>query len=386
MSVSAITLERRKDWSGRGARWLIVAVAVTTIVIGPPTLLTVFGSPSTPPFGHAPVVFALALGILALQLRHSFAIARGERPRGVQWTLLAQAVLVYLPLHWFGWSSWVFLQTTLMASSPLVLRGWPLAAAVAAPLLATDVAAVANLNPALYPVPALYEISYWTIRLGLMAAGLYWSARLARLLGELKETRAELAALAVGQERLRVSRDVHDLLGQSLSAVALKGDLAIRLLLSDPPSARAEIEGLTGLARDAIRAIHAVSRDEHAVSLQTETEGAATLLSAAGVRSRIDVDLPDLAPRLERVLAWAVREGVANALRHSEASACSITGGRRDGSVLLEIVNDGAPALAGEGSGLAGLTERARALSGSVAARRTADGEFRLLVEVPEEA
>src|SRR5260370_622579 len=127
-----------------------------------------------------------------------------------------------------------------------------------------------------------------------------------RLLDELRETRAELAALAVGRERLRVSRDLHDLLGQSLSAVALKGDLAIRLLRTDPPAARAEIESLTGLARDAIRGIHAVSRDEHAVSLRTETEGAAAPLSAAGIHAPTDADLPDLAPPLERVLAWAV--------------------------------------------------------------------------------
>jgi two-component system sensor histidine kinase DesK len=88
------------------------------------------------------------------------------------------------------------------------------------------------------------------------------------------------------------------------------------------------------------------------------------------------------------VLAWAVREGVTNALQHSAARTCSITGDRRDGNVILEIVNDGAAVPDGDGSGLAGLTERARAraLSGSVAARRTADGEFRLLVEVPEEA
>jgi two-component system sensor histidine kinase DesK len=171
----------------------------------------------------------VALGVLALQLRHSFAIARGARPRGVVWTLLAQAVLVYLPMPWFGWT-WVALQATLMASVPLVLRGWRAAAAVAAPLVATNVAAVAGLDPVLYPVPALYLVSYWTILPVCLAAALYGSARLVRLLGELHETRAELAALAVGQERQRVSRDLHDLLGQSLSAVALKGDLAIRLL------------------------------------------------------------------------------------------------------------------------------------------------------------
>jgi len=385
VSTTTATLQSGTAWGARRASWLIVAVSVVTIAVGSAPILTVFGSPNSPAFGHAAIVFPLALGVLALQLRHSFAIARGQRPRGVLWTLLAQAVLVYVPMHWFGWT-WVALQASLMASAPVVLRGWRAAAAAAAPLVATNVVAVAGFDRALYPVPALFLVSYWTIILGCLAAALYGSARLVRLLGELRDTRAELAVMAVERERLRVSRDLHDLLGQSLSAISLKGDLASRLLLKDPSGARAEIESLTGLARDAIHGIQAVSRQEHSVSLRTETEGAAALLSAAGVRSRIDVDLPDLAPPQERVLAWAVREGVTNALRHSAAHTCSITGGRRDGSVLLEIVNDGAPALAGEGSGLSGLTERARALYGSVAARRTADGEFRLLVEVPEEA
>jgi two-component system, NarL family, sensor histidine kinase DesK len=82
------------------------------------------------------------------------------------------------------------------------------------------------------------------------------------------------------------------------------------------------------------------------------------------------------------VLAWAVREGITNVLRHSRAT-CSITAGRRRGRVLLEIVNDGAVAESGAGSGLAGLAERARAQAGSVSAGRT-HGGFRLVVEIPE--
>jgi two-component system sensor histidine kinase DesK len=129
-----------------------------------------------------------------------------------------------------------------------------------------------------------------------------------------------------------------------------------------------------------------VTRDEHLVSLRTETQGAAALLSAAGIDARIDLDLPDLPPAVDQVLAWAVREGVTNVLRHSQANTCSITAGRRDGQARLEIVNDGVRAPAGEGSGLAGLTERATALSGSVSAGPLGDGRFRLLLEVPEEA
>jgi two-component system, NarL family, sensor histidine kinase DesK len=228
-------------------------------------------------------------------------------------------------------------------------------------------------------------VVYWIVGLVTGAVALYGSARLVRVLDELEAAQTELAELAVGQERLRVSRDLHDLLGQSLSAVSLKGDLAIRLLHSNPPAAQAEIASLTEVARDTLRSVRAVTSDEHAVSLRTEIEGAVALLSAAGINARIALDLPDLSSPVEKVLAWAVREGVTNVLRHSQASTCSITAARRDGMVRLEIVNDGARPSAGEGSGLAGLTERATALSGSVSARPLGDGSFKLLLEVPEE-
>ena len=218
-----------------------------------------------------------------------------------------------------------------------------------------------------------------------LTAALYGSARLVRVLEELQATRAELAELAVGRERLRVSRDLHDLLGQSLSAVSLKGDLAIRLLPRDPPAARAEIESLTGVARDALAGIRTVTRGEHLLSLRTETEGAAALLRAAGIDARIDLDVPKLSQPVEQMLAWALREGVTNVLRHSQARTCSITAGSRDGRLWLEIVNDGVQASADAGGGLTGLAERARAVSGSVTAHGTGDGQFRFRVEVPEE-
>jgi two-component system, NarL family, sensor histidine kinase DesK len=88
---------------------------------------------------------------------------------------------------------------------------------------------------------------------------------------------------------------------------------------------------------------------------------------------------------VEELFAWAVREGITNVLRHSHARHCSIRATRRDGRVRLEIVNDGASPPVGAGTGLAGLAERARALSGSASAHHTPDGRFRLWVEVPWE-
>lgn len=222
----------------------------------------------------------------------------------------------------------------------------------------------------------------FAVGLGLGSLSLYCSVRLVRVLEELSAARAEAA---ICRERLRASRELHDQLGQSLSAVSLKGDLALALLRRDPEAAHAEIAGLAAVAREALRDVRAVTRDEHTVSLRTEVDGAAGLLAAAGIEASVDVEPGDLPAVVEGLLAWAVREGVTNVLRHSEADTCSITAARADGVIRLGIENDGAASAVGEGSGLAGLSARARELGGKVTAARTGN-RFRLVVEVPQEA
>jgi two-component system, NarL family, sensor histidine kinase DesK len=364
----------------RRGRGFLFGLHVALVAVAPVFTVTGFqGDPGDP----VPAV-AAAVAVAALQLRHSFAAARGERPRGWPWTLAALAALVYLPMLRFG-LDWAAMQYFVIASGAMLLRGWAAAVVVAAPLAAMA-AAVGEAGAYGQGLgQRVFFAAYWIVGLVLGAVALYGSARLVRVLAELDATRAELAELAIGRERLRVSRDLHDLLGHSLSAVSLKGDLAIRLLGSDPPAARAEIESLTGVARDALRGVRAVTRDEHAVSLRTETEGAAALLRAAGIATRVELDLPDLPAPLETMLAWAVREGVTNVLRHSQATSCTIRAGVGGGLVRLELVNDGVAggAATGQGSGLAGLAGRARALAGSVTAGPTGDGRFRLLVQLP---
>ena len=109
-----------------------------------------------------------------------------------------------------------------------------------------------------------------------------------RLVNELYRSREELAASAVDTERGRVSRDLHDLLGQSLSAISLKGDLATRLLSVDPARARHEIVSLAELARSTLRDVRAVTRDEHQVTLREELAAGQGLRAAAGVDTRVD--------------------------------------------------------------------------------------------------
>ena len=370
------------------ARWFVIAVHIAIIL--PASIIAgwqLHGALSWPPY-WAGIVFTLPLGLvlLVLQLRLSLAFASGERPRHALWLVLVIAVLVYLPTPWLGWL-WLNMQICVIAAVPMVLGRWPAAVVVTGSIVSISVLGAGPDTHLVAGPPILttiYVLVWTSTVLGLPAIGLFGSARLVRMIGTLRDASAAFAAVAVDGERLRIARDLHDLLGQSLSAISLKGDLAIRLLSSDPSGAREEIASLTGLARDTARGIRAVTRDEHILGLHEEADGAAALLAAAGVQARIDIDLHGLPLSLERLFAWAVREGVANTLLHSEARTCSITGRRQDGKLVLAVVNDGVSGPEGEGSGLAGLAERARGLSGSVSAQRTDGGGFLLQVEVPE--
>lgn len=367
----------------RRAPWLLVAIHIPFIVA--PVIFTITGLSLYKGHPIPAILCALALG--ALQLRHSFAAVRDERPAGWVWTFLLLVGFVYGPMLFFAWN-WASTQTFVIISAAMLLRGWLAIVVITVPIIGTAIAA--GLTVALYDHGTVAQIvvliCYWLLNLVLSAAAVYGAIRTVRVVDELYTARTELAEVAISRERVRVSRDLHDLLGQSLSAVSLKGDLAIKLLPHDTEGARAELQSLTELARAALRDVRAVARDEHAVSLRAEIDAAGALLAAAGIEARIDVDLPPLAGPVQDVLAWAVREGTTNLLRHSEANTASITVARRAGVVRMEIINDGVREPAGTGTGIAGVVERARAVSGSASAESIRDGRFRLTVAVPEVA
>jgi two-component system sensor histidine kinase DesK len=369
-------------WTSRRSRVLLFAVHLPFLLV--PPLITAIGLENSPPSAWS--VAALALTIAALQLRHSFATSRGELPRRWPLTLTALGVCVFVPLPWFGidWASsaWFF-----VASAAMLLTGRLRLLLIAVPVV--GIAVWAALESALIDHAAtqtdLYYLPYWTIALAGGALCLYAASHLVRAVEELFATRAELAESVVGRERVRLSRDLHDLLGQSLSAVSLKGDLALALLRSGSElAAEEEIRSLVDVAREALHDIRHVVHDEHPVSLQTETGGARVLLAAASIDAKIDADVEDLPRPVDELLGWATREGVTNMLRHSRASSCSIRAARHGGAVLLEIINDGAKQSSASGTGIAGLRDRAQALTGSVTAGQLGDGRFRLLVQVPE--
>ena len=204
------------------------------------------------------------------------------------------------------------------------------------------------------------------------------------LAAEVERHRAERVRLAVAEERVRFSRDLHDLLGQSLSAISLRGELATRLVHDRPDDAVREIDGVVAIARTAATEMRGLVEGYRAQSLESEIDGALSVLVAAGITADADPVPPDVAPEAGAVLSWVLREAVTNVLRHSAATRCAITFRPDAGALALAVVND-RPRPAGHepGHGLAGLAERLAAVGGELDSGRTAAGDFRLQARVP---
>lgn len=211
---------------------------------------------------------------------------------------------------------------------------------------------------------------------------------------DLQEARTELAELAVADERARIARDLHDTLGHSLSVIALKSELAERLLTDDPERARAEIVDVQRVARESLAAVRETVSGYRRPSLSIELAGARAALAAAGIEGRVEPGPDDLPADVDAVLGWAVREGVTNVLRHSDATTARIRviadGNLRtveveDDGRGAEPRGDGASHRGEGGTGLAGLRERASRLGGFVEAGPLPGRGFRLRVTVPTE-
>jgi two-component system, NarL family, sensor histidine kinase DesK len=200
---------------------------------------------------------------------------------------------------------------------------------------------------------------------------------------QLSLAREQIARLAVGEERLRFARDLHDLLGHSLSVIALKSELAGRLIKASPGLAAHEVEDIEQVARDALREVRDAVSGYRQPSLNAELAGAREALTAAGIELRAEGEHLPLPPAVEAVLAWAVREGVTNVMRHSRAKRCAIRIFKKDGSVNVEITDDGQGGTPEPGSGLRGLRERVLERGGTLTAEPLPHEGFRLRVTVP---
>lgn len=212
---------------------------------------------------------------------------------------------------------------------------------------------------------------------------------------QLREARATVAQLAANEERLRLARDLHDLLGHSLSLITLKSELAGRMLPDQPERAAAQVADIEQVSRQALVDVRSAVTGYRRPTLPGELAGARTALAAAGVTAEVPAEVPDGLPEEpEEVLAWGLREAVTNVVRHSGAHRCTVTLAPRqtlDGRVLeLAVADDGRGATGTRpGNGLTGLTERLATVGGTLTTRAThprSGKGFTMVLSVPFES
>ena len=194
--------------------------------------------------------------------------------------------------------------------------------------------------------------------------GNYFQSETVRKRAELKLSHEEVRRLAALAERERIGRDLHDLLGHTLSLVALKSDLAGRLIERDPHAARNEINDVSRVARDALAQVRRAVTGIRAAGLAAELASARLLLESDGVTLRYDAQEVALPADLETVLALSLREAVTNIQRHARATLAEVTLACSDGHVQLCIRDNGVGSAAVPGNGLAGMRERVEARGG----------------------
>ncbi|WP_328771479.1 sensor histidine kinase [Streptomyces sp. NBC_00286] len=227
---------------------------------------------------------------------------------------------------------------------------------------------------------ALAVAAMWLV-IGLTLRSSVWYLS---VMWRLDAAREAQGRLAVAEERLRFARDLHDVMGRNLAVIALKGELAARLSEVNNPRAVSEMVEVQRLARQSQSEIRDVVRGYRTTDLASELAGARSVSQAAGIASTIESDPPlGLSSEAKSVLGWAIREGVTNVLRRSDAQNCTIRFAENEGADLL-IINDH-PHSAGPhaGTGLGGLAQRLTPLGGRLQHGPGPENTYRLVIQLP---
>jgi two-component system sensor histidine kinase DesK len=181
---------------------------------------------------------------------------------------------------------------------------------------------------------------------------------------QLRRAYEEIEGLATIAERERIARDLHDVLGHTLSVIALKSELASQLAETDTARAVTEIREVEAVAREALSEVRTAVEGYRGRGFAGEIQRARRALSASGVSLDVDVEPVHVVPKLETVLALVLREAVTNVIRHAKASACRIGLHRTESSLTLTVEDNGVGGVRPSGSGLAGMLERVRSAGG----------------------
>ncbi|MFJ9694868.1 sensor histidine kinase [Kitasatospora sp. NPDC101183] len=338
--------------------------------------------------GRRFAAFTVCIGLtFVIQLVNSSPRVRRWSLRRRVVSLVLQGTLTYVPAITFA-SVWGGMLGCLAGSSVLLLprrAGWTTFALIIASTIGLSLAFEHSASP----LEHFWNVVYLVQSTALTGLIIYGLTRLSDLVKEVHDSRKELARGAVLQERLRFARDLHDLLGYSLSAITLKAELINRLVGARPDRAKEETVGLLDVSRQALADVRLVASGYRDMSLAAEAESAASTLRAADVHTDVDIDCGRLHPLVDTVLATALREGVTNILRHSKVQKCTISAVVTDAeSVTLTLVNDGVvdgpkESCPHSGSGLGNLRSRFEAIGGRVEAGVREGDRFVLTVEAP---
>jgi two-component system sensor histidine kinase DesK len=347
---------------------------------------------SRPPSGLLATTYVVGLalygGVLALVLRSAVSPEQSQRTRIA---LVGALVIVTLGL-WapaYAWAvpgeePWAWVAGFAIGASALavpwagVVVAIGLGAMAAAGAVVFDGSVVQNVGFALGSAAVVWLTGLLLVWL----LGLVWAAEAGR------EAEADLV---LAQERLRVSRELHDVLGHRLGIIALKAELAADLAATDPARSAAESGEIREIAAATLAEARSAVHGETVADLATQIASAELVLGSAGIDTTVDVDSAKVSASASPLLAAVVREAVTNILRHSEAEKVLITFDATEPSPTLVIVNDGAgrqkggtaPDRPSPGTGLAALAARCAAAGGRLVSGPANDGRFEVRVELP---
>jgi two-component system, NarL family, sensor histidine kinase DesK len=304
-----------------------------------------------------------------------------RRGRGDRTALALLAVLTvdaFVLDAWFGHHMGALFPLVAMACGvvvPWTRRPWPMFAVAVLSVLAAGTAWLSGSS-------AGDALTVWY---GTLISGVVISVMLVLFgaIRELRETREELARTAVSEERLRFARDLHDLLGHTLSVMVIKAQAVRRLAERDTALVMEQAADIETIGRDALRQVRLAVSGYRGRGLAAEIEGARAALRDAGIEPAVHQEGAPLPEEAGALLGWAVREGVTNVIRHSGAGRCEIAVRAGADSAVLSILDDGRGGPAAEGNGLRGLSERVGGAGGRIEAGPAEPGGYLLTVTVP---
>jgi len=226
-----------------------------------------------------------------------------------------------------------------------------------------------------------WQLFYSALFPMIIGAGNTFFAERNRMNRKLRKANDEIEHLAKVAERERIARDLHDVLGHTLSVIILKSELAGKLMDRDPQRAGNEIREVEQISRQALSEVRDTIRGYRSQGLEAELARAKSTLETAGVAVKFEAARVVLPALQESVLSMAVREAVTNVVRHAHARTCTLRLEQRNGSCYLAIEDDGRGSFENEGNGLRGMRERVEMLGGTLT--RDSQGGTKLIIVVP---